>query len=198
MEYNYFSCKDSKLMWNGNPEALKSYIANELKLSGKWTSPGSDAKAFTNEKEPDITENQIVKIKWYQGKKTLTIQGDRTQEIEGKIHDEMQKYSSTGQGKSNDQVENLYSEAITEAVNEIKAQIEQLKLDTNENKASISNILALSQGSNLLSDNEFNELYYTNVAKKTKISEIRIKIVRRKMSKSLNGMNNLAHTVGTC
>ena len=44
----------------------------------------------------------------------------------GKIHDEMQKYSSTGQGKSNDQVEHLYSEAITEAVNEIKAQIEQL------------------------------------------------------------------------
>ncbi len=156
-------------MWNGNLEALKSYIANELKLSGKWTSPGSDAKAFTNEKEPDITENQ----------KTLTIQGDRTQEIEGKTHDEMQKYSSTGPGKSNDQVEHLYSEAITEAVNEIKAQIEQLKIDTNENKASISNILALSQGSNLISNNEFNELY-------RKISEIRIKIFRRTMSKSLN------------
>ena len=62
-------------MWNGNLEALKSYIANELKLSGKWTSPGSDAKAFTNEKEPDITENQIVKIKWYQGKKTNTRNG---------------------------------------------------------------------------------------------------------------------------
>ncbi len=55
----------------------------------------------------------------------------------------MQKYSSTRQGKSNDQVEHLYSEAITEAVNEIKAQIEQLKLDTNENKASISNIFWL-------------------------------------------------------
>ncbi len=64
MEYNYFSCKDSKLMWNSNLEALKSYIANELKLSGKWMFPGSDTKAFTNKKEPDITENQIVKIKW--------------------------------------------------------------------------------------------------------------------------------------
>ena len=145
-------------MWNGNLEALKSYIANELKLSGKWTSPGSDAKAFTNEKEPDITRIRMLKSSGTKEKKSLTIQGDRTQEIEGKIHEEMQKYSSTGPGKSNDQVEHLFSEAITEAVNEIKAQIEQLKLDTNENKASISNILALSQGSNLISDNEFNEL----------------------------------------
>lgn len=40
MVYNYFSSKDSKLMWNSNLEALKSYIANKLKLSGKWTSSG--------------------------------------------------------------------------------------------------------------------------------------------------------------
>ena len=180
-------------MWNGNLEALKSYIANELKLSGKWTSPGSDAKAFTNEKEPDITENQIVKIKWYQGKKTLTIQGDRTQEIEGKIHDEKQKYSSTGQGKSNDQVEHLYSEAITEAVNEIKAQIEQLKFYSNENKACISNILALSQGSNLISDNEFNELY--KLSEENEDIRNQNKNLQKENVEITERMNNLAHTI---
>ena len=62
-KYKYLIIEDSK---------LKRFIADDLNLSGKWSSPGGDARAFTNENEIS-TEGDIVTIKWYQGKKNIVI-----------------------------------------------------------------------------------------------------------------------------
>ena len=87
----------------------------------------------------------------------------------------------------------MYSEAITEEVNEIKVQIEQLKLDTNENKASISNILALSQGSNLITDNEHHELY--KLCEENKDIQCQNKNLQKENIEITKCMNNFAYTV---
>ena len=34
--------------WNGSVRELKSFVENDLGLSGKWTSPGGEVKLFTN------------------------------------------------------------------------------------------------------------------------------------------------------
>ena len=62
MSYNYFSIEDSKLRWTGDLDELKYFVANELKLTGKWTSPGGDVKAFSNDND-SVAENEIIKIK---------------------------------------------------------------------------------------------------------------------------------------
>ena len=67
-KYKYFCIEDSKLKWLGDMESLKRFVADDLNLSGKWSSPGGDVRAFTNEKEISI-EGDIVKIKWNKGKK---------------------------------------------------------------------------------------------------------------------------------
>ena len=92
MAYNYFSIKDSKLRWTGDLEELKYFVANELNLTGKWTSLGGDVKAFSNDND-SVAEDEIIKIKWSQGKKILIILGSKSQEMEGKIHDEIHKIS---------------------------------------------------------------------------------------------------------
>ena len=150
-------------------ETLKSFIANELNLTGKWTSPGGDVKAFTNDNDY-ITEDETIKIKWYQGKKILTIQGVKSQDIEDKIRDEMQKISHTGEGESKDEQDNvsldqtalnqtelqhLHSEKLIEAINDIKGQIQKLKIDTKENQTSISKLTALSQVAHPKPDESF-------------------------------------------
>ena len=58
--YKYFSIQDSRFKWQGDLESLKHFIADDLNLSGKWSS--LCVKAFT-------TGGDIVKIKWYQGVK---------------------------------------------------------------------------------------------------------------------------------
>ena len=169
MAYNNFFIEDSKLRWRGNLETLKSFIANELNLTGKWTSPGGDVKAFTNDNDY-ITEDETIKIKWYQGKNILTIQGVKSQDIEDKIRDEMQKISHTGEGESKDEQDNvsldqtalnqtelqhLHSEKLIEAINDIKVQIQKLKIDTKENQTSISKLTALSQVAHPKPDESF-------------------------------------------
>lgn len=173
MAYNYFSIEDSKLKWRGNLETLKSFISNELNLTGKWTSPGGDVKAFTND-DGYITEDETIKIKWYQGKKILTVQGVKSQDIEDKIHVEIQKISHTGEGESKDEqdkasldqtalnqteLQHLHSEKLIEAINDIKGQIHQLKVDTKENQTSISKLMTLSQVAHPKPDNESLELH---------------------------------------
>ena len=34
--------------WNGSLSELKSFVENNLGLSGKWTSPGGEVKLFAN------------------------------------------------------------------------------------------------------------------------------------------------------
>ena len=67
MAFNYFSIEDSKLRWRGDLGKLKFFVANELNLSEKWTSPGGDVKAFSNDNDC-VAEDEIIKIKWNQGK----------------------------------------------------------------------------------------------------------------------------------
>ena len=155
MAYNYFSIEDSKLRWTGDLEELKYFVANELKLTGKWTSPGGDVKAFSNDND-SVAEDEIIKIKWSQGKKILTILGSKSQEIEWKILDEIQKiaqismYQST---TSQTELQYLHNQKLTEAINEIKVQIQQLKVHTKNNQLSISKLMTLPQIAQSKSDN---------------------------------------------
>ncbi len=70
---------------------------------------------------------------------------------------------------------------------------EPLHRCTNENKASISNILALSQGSNLTSDNEFNELY--KLREENEDIRNQNKNLQKDNVEITERMNNHAHTV---
>ena len=54
--YKYVGIDKFKLKWNGDLESLKSFIADDLNLSGKGSSPGGQVKAFTNENETSGTK----------------------------------------------------------------------------------------------------------------------------------------------
>lgn len=205
MAYNYFSIEDSKLKWRGNLETLQSFIANELNLTGKWTSPGGDVKAFTNDNDY-ITEDETIKIKWYQCKKTLTIQEVKSQDIEDKRHDEIQKISHTGEGESKDEQDKvssdqtalnqielqlLHNEKLIEAINEIKGQIQQLKVDTKENQTSISKLI--SQVVHSKPDNESFELDKLR-QENDEYRRLYENLLRENAEKT-ERMNNLAYTL---
>ena len=65
---------DGKLKWIGELDELKSFIECVLKLEGKWSSPGGNAKKFTcNLQDP----NKSFGITWYFKKQSsLVFQGD--------------------------------------------------------------------------------------------------------------------------
>jgi hypothetical protein len=98
--YKHFSIEDSKLKWNGDLEPLKRFTAKELNLSGEWSSPGGEVKLFTNENEAS-SEGEIVKIKWYQSKKTLLFEGPRAKQMEQDIYSLKQSNSSSKLGGRN-------------------------------------------------------------------------------------------------
>ena len=124
MACNYFSIEDSKLRWTGDLEELMYFVANELNLTEKWTSLVGDVKAFSNDND-SVAEDEIIKIKWSQGKKIVTMLGSKSQEIEEKINDEIQKISqiSIDQSATNQtKLQYLHNQKLTEAINEIKVQ----------------------------------------------------------------------------
>lgn len=41
---NLMTLVNSKLKWNGDFEAFKTYVLSTLSLNGKWTSPGGSTK----------------------------------------------------------------------------------------------------------------------------------------------------------
>ena len=56
-----------KFIWDGTLENLKKFVADELKLLGKWTSPGGETKLFTS---------PLVSLKWQsKTSKWITISG---------------------------------------------------------------------------------------------------------------------------
>jgi hypothetical protein len=60
-----------RFYWDSILVKLKEFVSKELKLSGRWTSPGGEVKLFTAD---------TVSLKWH-GKtiKTITLAGNSTQ-----------------------------------------------------------------------------------------------------------------------
>ena len=59
---------ENEFSWEGSLDELKAFVQNELKLRGKWTSPGGEVKLFTGVN---------VSVKWLGRKKRkLTISCD--------------------------------------------------------------------------------------------------------------------------
>ena len=58
---------EEKFIWDGTLENLKKFVADELKLLGKWTSPGGETKLLTS---------PLVSLKWQsKTSKWITISG---------------------------------------------------------------------------------------------------------------------------
>ena len=59
--------------WNGSLDKLKSFVEQQLKLHGSWTSPGGETKVFRSEQSDFI-------IKWYGvSSKKIVIQVDNNE-----------------------------------------------------------------------------------------------------------------------
>ena len=62
------SINENVYIWKGNLPQLKCFVENDLKLIGKWSSPGGETKLFKN------TE---ISLKWFgQTRKKLVIEND--------------------------------------------------------------------------------------------------------------------------
>ena len=141
--YEYLNKEDSKLKWIGDLDSLKYFTANELNLSGKWSSPGGDTKAFTSESDAS-NESEIIKIKWNQGKKFLLFLGVKAKQIEEEIQRKIQSnsnvYVEEGETNSSLQLPNLHTnDKLIEATNDLKIQYQKLRFAIDQNKNSISN-----------------------------------------------------------
>ena len=114
--YKYFGIEDSKLKWQDDLESLKRFIADDLNLSRRSSPPGEGVKAFT-------TEGDIVKIKWYQGKKGLLFQGSGPKQMEGDIYSKIQSISSSSEGEACNRFEcsNLHNnDKLSESLNDFQ------------------------------------------------------------------------------
>ena len=49
------SCDDSGYLWKGNLSQLNCFVKNDLKLAGKWSSPGDERKIFNGRSTSGIT-----------------------------------------------------------------------------------------------------------------------------------------------
>jgi hypothetical protein len=69
------STDDSGYSWKGNLSQLKSFVQNDFKLAGSWSSPGGERKVF-NGTSTDIT------LKCYgQKRKKLVIERDTEENL---------------------------------------------------------------------------------------------------------------------
>ncbi|CAB4026286.1 Hypothetical predicted protein [Paramuricea clavata] len=66
-----FKASGERFYWDSTLVKLKEFVSKELKLSGRWASPGGDVKLFTAD---------TVSLKWH-GKtiKTITLAGNSTE-----------------------------------------------------------------------------------------------------------------------
>ena len=90
--------KDNEFAWKGSLESLKSFVRSDLKIEGKWSSPGSDVKQFVSE---DYT------LKWYgkRKQKLVIIRDDVTESL----RDKLDKFAMLN--RVNDRDGEQYSEA---------------------------------------------------------------------------------------
>ena len=194
-KYKYLIIEDSKLKWRGDLESLKRFIADDLNLSGKWSSPGGDARAFTNENEIS-TEGDIVKIKWYQGKKTLLFQGSGAKQIEEDLYRKIQLKSSSSEGETCSRFEcsNLHNnDKVSESLNDFKLQFQQLKEVTEQNKISIDNLESKCKTLQSSSDTTRLELY--KLRNEYEVMSSENANLRKENAEYLACMNGLAGTI---
>ena len=194
-KYKYLIIEDSKLKWRGDLESLKRFIAVDLNLSGKWSSPGGDARAFTNENEIS-TEGDIVKMKWYQGKKTLLFQGSGAKQIEEDLYRKIESMSSSSEGETCSRFEcsNLHNnDKLSESLNDFKLQFQQLKEVTEQNKISIDNLE--SKCKTLQSSNDTTRLELYKLRNEYEVMSSENANLRKENAEYLACMNGLAGTI---
>ena len=128
-----------KLMWNGSYEELQMFVEEVLSISdGIWDCPGGDSKRYTS--------SNLVMI-WYQDSKSITLNGDRKDEITEKLislalvakqvknpaHDGRVVDDQYSQVDANQNQTNAYQSSLQT----IKNQLEALTVNVNENKNAI-------------------------------------------------------------
>ncbi len=119
--------------------------------------PWCEVKLFTNENEVSC-EGEIVKIKWYQNKKTLVFEGPRAKQMEQHIYSIIQSNSSFKEGETYNRFDNLHNnDKFVEAINDFKLQTQQLKAVMEQNKTAIANLETVCQSS--LNDAAYIELH---------------------------------------
>ena len=195
--YQYYTIEDAELRWRDSLEALKSFISKDLELTGKWTSPVRDLKVFTNVNESS-SGNETLKIKWYQGKKVFLVQGDRADDIETKIDEKIQSNLAIDEGETtvnnnmNMNINLLHTNdsEITEAVKEIKVQIQQLISDLKNNRTSIVYLESSYQN---LKNTESHELW--KIKHELKVIRSEHEIVKKENAQYLERISNLAFIV---
>ena len=195
--YEYLSKEDSKLKWIGDLDSLKYFIANELNLSGKWSSPGGDVKAFTSESDVS-NESEIIKMKWYQGKKFLLFQGVKAKQIEEEIQRKMQSnsngYFEEGEANSSLQLPNLHTnDKLIEATNDLKIQYRELRFAIDQNKNARSSVQTMCRNFQSSSDNVHSEL--DRLRKEYELIRLENANLKEENAKCSERMNNLAYIV---
>ena len=195
--YEYLSKEDSKLKWIGDLDSLKYFIAIELNLSGKWSSTGGDVKAFTSESDVS-NESEIIKMKWYQGKKFLLFQGVKAKQIEEEIQRKMQSnsngYFEEGEANSSLQLPNLHTnDKLIEATNDLKIQYRELRFAIGQNKNAISSVQTMCRNFQSSSDNAHSEL--DRLRKEYELIRLENANLKEENAKCSERMNNVAYIV---
>ena len=70
--------KSLGLVWSGDFDSLKQFVADSLKLKGVWSQPGGDKKVFATED---------VSIIWRKNKNLLFIEGAKANQLKGRFVD---------------------------------------------------------------------------------------------------------------
>ena len=128
-----------KLMWNGSYEELQMFVEEVLDISdGIWDCPGGDSKRYTS--------SNLV-MRWYQDSKSITLNGDRKDEIKEKlislalVANQVKNTAHDG-GVVDDQYSQVdanqnQTDAYQLSLETIKNQLEALTINVNENKNAI-------------------------------------------------------------
>lgn len=149
-------------------------------------------KLFTNENEVS-SEGEIVKIKWYQSKKTLLFEGSKAKQIERDIYSIKQSNPSFKEGEtcSRFDISNLHNnDKFVEAINDFKLQIQlQIQQVMEQNKTAIANLETVCKSSS--NDTAYIELHLEKNTNLYICSENAI--LRKENAEYLERMNNLVY-----
>ena len=126
--YEHLSIEDSKFRWRADLKKLKDFVERELKLTGKWSSPGGDVKLFSGKQ---------ASIKWYQGKKVLQIQGDDCEKIKQQIYEGIVGFLPLHQMNETSETEAVKSAIVVDEANEIADLHKDANEETNKESQEI-------------------------------------------------------------
>ena len=167
-----------KFIWDGTLENLKKFVADELKLLGKWTSPGGETKLFTS---------PLVSLKWQsKTSKWITISGTPN-EVNDVIIKQLKSICEEAAMNSTTKSVNV-DENVDASINSDSAEASVIELTCPESMPGISNQL------NLTAPMSFNN-EQTIIKDKLSCTEAEMKSLESKfLDKTLslaNDLNNL-------